>query len=249
MGAPPPSVLTARRMSPRSSRASAGYSTSSVRPGRVGLSPIPLRSTRRQGTPSAAHLRASSTQSRAGPWCPIRPGLRRTTVGTDGSTRPSGSLRMPKSPRGPSSTVRSTTPAGPFGRWASVGRLLRRRHADRRPAGFGQPSTMRVQRRLRCDGGDVEESVLPVDPHHVDVGQRRLPLLQRAVELPLLSGQHQLTGGPAPVARTDPQWLERRDGLRGEHDTRSLRRPVRGPGPRAPDLTLAEKPPLGGLVA
>ena len=75
---------------------SAGNSTNSVRPGLDGLSPMPLRSTRRLRTPAAAHIRASSTQSRPGPWCPIRPAFSRTTVGADRATGSFGSLMIPK---------------------------------------------------------------------------------------------------------------------------------------------------------
>ena len=64
-----PSFVMARRMSSMSLRASTGKASSSARPGRAGLSPIPLRSARRQRTPpAAAHALACSTQSRPGPW-------------------------------------------------------------------------------------------------------------------------------------------------------------------------------------
>ncbi len=112
----PNSAATTRRTSRRSSRPSAGNSTFSVRWGRVGLSPRPLRSSRRHRAPSDDQDRARSTQNRVGPWWPILPVLRNMTVGPDRPELSSGSLSIPKRRAGPMASGRSSTAGLPSSR-------------------------------------------------------------------------------------------------------------------------------------
>ena len=164
----------ARRMSSRSSRASSGESTNSVRPGRVGLSPSPLRSTRRQRTPpSAAHARASSTQSRAGPWW----GIASHVEEDDGrSRRLDAVLGLAEHPEEPcrAELDRALEDTGPDRRPVHRHALAFRHYEPRRRStGLREPGDDPLQRRHRRHGLLLEERLLPGDLGGLDVGHGR----------------------------------------------------------------------------
>ena len=87
--------------------ASGARPTCGVWPGRVPLSPLPLRSNRRVRNPAAPRTLARSTQIRAWPMWWVFPSLTSTMVGP--RWRAPVSVTMPKRSRSPSVTLYSTT--------------------------------------------------------------------------------------------------------------------------------------------
>ena len=126
--------------------------TNSGSPGREGLSPTPLKSTRTERSPSIAHSRASSTHRRAGPMCGSVATPRKTIVGPE--TFPGTSVTIPNKPVGPRLSGRSTIcrPPGPSAMAAAparCGALTARSWLER-----SRPPSSRHARCHRWEGAD-----------------------------------------------------------------------------------------------